>query len=57
MSDEILTKKELAELLKVTEKTIDNLRKKGLPCFKVGNNIRFDKNKVLEWLQKGGLNE
>jgi len=55
MEGEILTKKELADTLKVTEKTVDNLRKKGLPFFKVGNNIRFDKNKVLSWLEKGGV--
>lgn len=54
MQEKILTKKELAEFLKVSEKTIDNLRKNGLPFFRVGNNIRFDKEKVLNWLEKGG---
>lgn len=52
MEDEILTKGELAKLLKVTERTIDNLRKEGMPYFKVGNNVRFDKVKVFEWLNR-----
>lgn len=51
MNDEILTKKEMAELLKVNERTVDQLRKKGLPHFKVGRNVRFKKNEALEWLE------
>ncbi len=51
MSD-IMTKKQLAEYLQVTERTIDRMRKEGLPCFKVATNIRFNKQKVIEWLEK-----
>lgn len=56
MSEEILTKDELAALLKVTERTIDNLRKEGMPFFKVGANIRFEKETVLKWLKENGKN-
>lgn len=52
MKDEILTKKELADLLKVTERLIDKLREQGLPYFNVGKNIRFNKEKVLTWLEE-----
>ena len=51
---EILTKKELSKLLQVTERTIDMLRKQGLPWFYVAADIRFDKDEVLIWL-KGGV--
>jgi len=52
MKDEILTREELSKLLKVTERTIDRLRKEGLPWFKVGVNVRFNKEKVLKWLEQ-----
>lgn len=52
MEDEVLTKGELAKLLKVTERTIDNLRKEGMPYFKVGVNVRFNRSKVLDWLEQ-----
>ena len=49
----ILTKKELAELLKVSQRTIDNLRKnQGLPCAVVGRSIRFTEEGIDAWLQK-----
>lgn len=50
-NDEILTKGELAKLLKVTVRTVDRLRNEGLPSFKVGNLVRFDKNDVKKWLK------
>jgi hypothetical protein len=53
---EILTKKELSKLLKVTERTIDRLREYGLPWFYVASNIRFDKEEVFIWL-KGNRKE
>lgn len=49
--DEVLTKEEISKLLKVTERTIDKMRDKGMPYFKVGTNIRFRKEKVLKWLE------
>lgn len=52
MEDEILTREELAKILKVTDRTVDRLRKDGMPYFKVGASVRFDKAKVLEWLNR-----
>ena len=54
--EEILTREQLAKLLQVTEKTVDRLRKEGMPFFKVGANIRFDKEEVLKWLRENGKN-
>ncbi len=57
MEEDILTKNELSEILKVTEKTIDRLRAKGLPSFKVGTKVRFNKAKVIEWLENQNNSE
>ncbi|MCK5791908.1 MAG: helix-turn-helix domain-containing protein [Ketobacter sp.] len=51
MDSEILTIKEVAEYLKVNERTIYRLANKGeIPAFKVGNNWRFDRAKIAEWM-------
>jgi len=51
--DEFCTKNEIATYLKITERTIDRLRKKGLPCIKIRSKIvRFDKDDVLGWLKR-----
>ena len=49
---ELLTMKEMAELLKVSEWTLINWRKKGMPYKRVGRGIRFEKDKALEWVEK-----
>jgi excisionase family DNA binding protein len=57
MVEEILTKEELATYLKVTERTIDRLRKKGMPFLKVGDTVRFQKEAVLKWLEENSQEE
>ena len=52
MDEQVMTKKELATFLKVTERTVDRIRNDGLPCFKIGKCIRFEKEKVLKWLNE-----
>ncbi|KJS67022.1 MAG: hypothetical protein JL50_10820 [Peptococcaceae bacterium BICA1-7] len=52
MENEVLTRAELAKLLRVNERTIDRLRKNGMPYMKVGSNIRFQWSKVLEWIDE-----
>ncbi|MFJ3046477.1 helix-turn-helix domain-containing protein [Herbaspirillum chlorophenolicum] len=57
---EILTVKEVAEYLKVTERTIYRLATtKGIPCFKVGGTWRFRLNDLDAWiaLQSGNAEE
>ena len=52
MSDEILTLKELAEYLKLTEKTAYRLAAEGkLPGFKVGGSWRFKKADLEQWIE------
>lgn len=52
MSSELrfLTIDQVAEMLQVTKMTIYNLQKKGLPFIKLGKNVRFDKEDVIEWV-------
>jgi len=42
---------ELSKEIKVHNNTIFNWIKKGMPCFKKGYVIRFNLEKVLEWLE------
>lgn len=52
MSNEILTLKELAEYLKLTEKTAYRLAAEGkLPGFKVGGSWRFKHLDLEEWIE------
>ena len=47
----------MATYLKVTERTIDRLRKKGMPFLKVGDTVRFKKDAVLKWLEENSQEE
>lgn len=59
MSSEIkfLTVEDVAEMLQVTRTTIYNLKKKGLPFIKLGKNIRFDEDQVVEWVRSNSTSE
>ncbi len=48
----LLNKKEIAELLNVHPNTIDNHRKKGMPCIVSDRIIRFDEKEVINWMKK-----
>ena len=51
MSDEILTIKEVADFLKVNERTVYRLAAaKKIPAFKVGNAWRFKKSEIDKWI-------
>ena len=52
MNDEIMTLKEVAEYLKLAEKTAYRLAAEGkLPGFKVGGSWRFKKEDVAVWIE------
>lgn len=61
MTDEILTLKEVAQYLKLAEKTAYRLAADGkLPGFKVGGSWRFKKDDIEAWImeqKKMGQNE
>lgn len=53
MTDEILTLKEIAEYLKLAEKTAYRLAADGkLPGFKVGGSWRFKREDVQNWIEE-----
>jgi predicted DNA-binding transcriptional regulator AlpA len=47
----LVTSAELCKALKLTRTSIDRYRQKGMPCVKIGVNVRFDQSKVLEWIE------
>lgn len=49
-----LTIDDVAEMLQVTRTTIYNLKKKGLPFIKLGKNIRFHQDEVVDWVLTNG---
>jgi len=51
-NDEILKIKDVANLLKVGEKTVYSMAKKGeLPAFKVRGQWRFSRKDIDEWIE------
>lgn len=53
MESDILTIKEVAGYLKVNERTIYRLVNKGdIPAFKVGNAWRFERDKIVLWMEE-----
>jgi len=53
MADEILTIREVAELLKINEKTAYKLAHAGkIPGFKVGGSWRFERQEIARWIRR-----
>lgn len=53
MPEEIMTLKEVAEYLKLAEKTAYRLAAEGkIPGFKVGGSWRFRKDVIENWIDK-----
>jgi excisionase family DNA binding protein len=53
MPDEILTLPEVAQLLKVAEKTVYTMAQKGqLPAFKVRGQWRFTRIDIHHWIEQ-----
>ena len=55
---QLMTVQEVAAYLRVTEKTIYRLLKRGrIPATKVGHQWRFDKSSIDEWLQRKSVGD
>jgi excisionase family DNA binding protein len=53
MSDDIMTVREVAEFLKVTERTIYRLAAESqIPSFKVGGSWRFRRADLVKWMSE-----
>jgi len=58
VTENILTIRDVAELLKINEKTIYKLAADAkIPGFKVGGSWRFDRATISKWIEKGGVTE
>lgn len=54
MVENILTIREVADLLKINEKTVYKLAADAkIPGFKVGGSWRFDRTTITKWIEKG----
>jgi len=54
MTENIMTIREVADLLKINEKTVYKLAADGkIPGFKVGGSWRFDRAVIANWMAKG----
>jgi excisionase family DNA binding protein len=54
--DEILTVKELADYLKIAEKTAYRFVAEGkIPAFKVGSSWRFKKDEIDAWIKRQSI--
>ncbi|GER06666.1 DNA-binding protein [Iodidimonas muriae] len=53
MDDQILTIREVAQLLKINEKTAYKLAaERKIPGFKVGGSWRFDREEISQWIKR-----
>ncbi len=51
----VVTEKDLCEILSVTRQTLVALRKRGMPYFLLGTKlVRYDLQEVLDWLKENG---
>jgi len=50
----LLTKAELATLLKVSQRSIQRRIAEGMPYERIGRSIRFDLSTVSAWFARGG---
>jgi len=58
MTDDILTIREVADYLKVTERTLYRLAQEGkLPAFKVGGAWRFRRGDLEQWIKSQSQTE
>ena len=56
MKDDILTVREVAEMLKLADKTVYGLVSEGeIPGFKVGGSWRFSRKELEKWVAKQNL--
>ena len=51
MSDKIMNKRQTAEYLKLSIPSVDRyMVTEGLPYYKIGKSVRFDKDRIENWL-------
>ena len=48
----LMSKKRLAKVLSISERKIDEDKKKGMPHVKLGTAVRYDFEKVMKWYKE-----
>ena len=57
MGDQILTVKQVADYLKVNERTVYRMAAAGkIPAFKVGASWRFEQAEIAKWIKEKSNN-
>jgi len=51
MADRLITIKQLCDILQISRSTVDRWRKEGLPCKKIGMQIRLNEDEALAWVE------
>lgn len=52
-TNSFMTVNEVAQLLNVAEKTIRKyVFERSIPYFKIGGHVRFDQQKIIEWIKE-----
>lgn len=49
---DLLTESQLCEWLRVSRSTLYRQRERGLPHTRIGGQVRYDLEQVLEWLER-----
>lgn len=53
--DTLLTVKEVSAMLRVSQQTLYKMLEHGtIPALKIGNQWRFEKQRVQNWIKNGG---
>jgi excisionase family DNA binding protein len=50
----LLTSSQLARFLGCSDRHVFNLRKRGMPAYRIGEIVRFDLDQVRRWLDSNG---
>ena len=50
--NDILTKKEVSEFLKCSIGMVDKLMSNNLPYYKIGRNVKFKKEEIIDYLEE-----
>ena len=49
--DEILTRQEVTELLRISYVTLHKKMKEGIPYMRAGRRVLFSKKELIEWMR------
>ena len=54
--NDILTKKEVSQFLKCSIGMVDKLMSNNLPYYKIGRNVKFKREEIIDYLEEKKVN-